>query len=460
MKYYKLLFVIITIFVFQPALGTIINIPGDYLTIQDGIDASVNGDTVLVQPGIHYQHVEFSGHNITLGSLYLISGDSSYISSTIIDAGDSGAAVSFDANEDSTAVLSGFTIQNGYGGAIICHIGTSPTIKKNIITDNYCGAMNIYGSTALVTDNLLINNSTSYNGAAIRCHGGAPIIRNNIFIGNECGAWGGAIYFTSSSPVLINNIIAGNHSWARGGGISFVYSDPVLINNVIYDNTADSSGGGLYCTIESNPVIVNCIIKSNSSPEGDEIFLDDSSFVDITYSNISGGWAGEGNCDFDPAFRDPSNFDFHLMSTYCGDPYDSPCIDAGDLDIFDYILDCDFGLGGTRSDMGAYGGDNLGHPTEVSEQEAIIPESVELLQNYPNPFNASTTIKYYLPSSSEISLSIYNLLGQRIETLFEGVQNPGDHTITWDASDFPSGIYFARAETADRTENIKMVLLK
>jgi hypothetical protein len=87
-------------------------------------------------------------------------------------------------------------------------------------------------------------------------------------------------------------------------------------------------------------------------------------------------------------------------------------------------------------------------------------QKISLLQNYPNPFNAFTTIKYYLPSESETRLSIYNLLGQRVETLLEGVQDPGEHTLTWDASHSPSGIYFARLETRCRTDNIKMVLLK
>jgi len=94
----------------------------------------------------------------------------------------------------------------------------------------------------------------------------------------------------------------------------------------------------------------------------------------------------------------------------------------------------------------------------VSEDQ-IIPGSLSL-NNHPNPFNASTTIRYYIPNKSEISLSIYNLLGQRVETLVEGAQNPGEHTLTWDASHLPSGVYFARLEAGGRTENIKMVLLK
>jgi hypothetical protein len=221
-----------------------------------------------------------------------------------------------------------------------------------------------------------------------------------------------------------------NHAEYAGSG---VYSDSSLshfINNIIWDNWLNE----LYI-VNVPPIFEYCDIQDTLVP-------------------------GIGNISIDPLFRDTANGDFHLMATYCGDPYDSPCIDAGDPDILDFILDCDFGLGGARSDMGAYGGDNLGYPTGIIEEEDITPKTFLLPQNYPNPFNASTNIKYYIPNKSEISLLIYNLLGQRVETLFEGAQIAGEHVLTWDASHLPSGIYFARLETGDRIENIKMVLLK
>lgn len=98
--------------------------------------------------------------------------------------------------------------------------------------------------------------------------------------------------------------------------------------------------------------------------------------------------------------------------------------------------------------------------TNKENENNYSPNAYMLLYNYPNPFNATTTISYYLPSESEISLSIYNLLGQRIETLYEGVQNAGEHALTWDASHLTSGIYFARLEAGRVSENIKMILLK
>lgn len=88
------------------------------------------------------------------------------------------------------------------------------------------------------------------------------------------------------------------------------------------------------------------------------------------------------------------------------------------------------------------------------------PAKFALNQNYPNPFNAATTFRYTIVKEMDVTFSIYDLLGRRVVILSEGVQQPGDHTVTWNAADFPSGIYFARLTVEGRSENIKMVLLK
>ncbi|MEE9555253.1 MAG: M14 family zinc carboxypeptidase [candidate division Zixibacteria bacterium] len=90
----------------------------------------------------------------------------------------------------------------------------------------------------------------------------------------------------------------------------------------------------------------------------------------------------------------------------------------------------------------------------------IHPDLFGLSQNYPNPFNATTRISFKLSNSSDVRLDIYNLLGQRVATLYEGVKDAGEHSVAWNADDHPSGVYFARLETADRSESIRMVLLK
>ena len=115
-----------------------INIPADYSTIQAGINASTNGDTVLVQPGTYVENINYNGKNITVGSLFLTTADTSYISQTIIDGNQNGSVVTFESGEDSTAVLTGFTITNGNsseGGGICCD-HSSPSISNVTITDN------------------------------------------------------------------------------------------------------------------------------------------------------------------------------------------------------------------------------------------------------------------------------------------------------------------------------------
>ena len=96
------------------AFSTTINIPSDYATIQGGIDNSEDGDTVLVQPGLYYENINYNQKNIVLGSLFMTMGDTSYISSTIVDGGDSGSVVTIsDSTPYNRIELNGLKIRNG-----------------------------------------------------------------------------------------------------------------------------------------------------------------------------------------------------------------------------------------------------------------------------------------------------------------------------------------------------------
>ncbi|NGP76153.1 T9SS type A sorting domain-containing protein [Balneolaceae bacterium YR4-1] len=89
-----------------------------------------------------------------------------------------------------------------------------------------------------------------------------------------------------------------------------------------------------------------------------------------------------------------------------------------------------------------------------------IPESVKLNPNYPNPFNPATTISYELKEDSEVLLSIWNIVGQRVVTLVDGMQEAGQHTANWNASEMPSGIYIAQLEVGGQVFIRKMTLIK
>jgi hypothetical protein len=95
-----------------------------------------------------------------------------------------------------------------------------------------------------------------------------------------------------------------------------------------------------------------------------------------------------------------------------------------------------------------------------------IPNSFKLFQNYPNPFNPVTKIKFDIPVDSRIRgndrvvLKVYDILGKEIETLVNEKLNPGTYELTFNASQFPSGVYFYRLQAGDYNETKRMILLK
>jgi hypothetical protein len=94
-----------------------------------------------------------------------------------------------------------------------------------------------------------------------------------------------------------------------------------------------------------------------------------------------------------------------------------------------------------------------------------LPISVMLAQNYPNPFNPTTTIRFTLPVTEKVHLAIYNLLGQKIKTLVDGVRTAGVHEVVWDGKDASgmavgSGVYFYRLETNGVVKTRKMMLIR
>ena len=175
---------------------SVILVPDDYPTIQEGIDAAVNGDTVLVSPGTYVENIDFLGKAITV-----ISSNGPEV--TIIDGGnpvnpDYGSVVIFSKGEGLDSVLDGFTVTNGNG--TLYHI------------DDYDPAC----------------------GGGIFCVNASPTIKNNIITNNniEYGT-GGGIFCNNSSIIIDNNIIQGNYAPSGGGGIECKYGSPTITDNSI-----------------------------------------------------------------------------------------------------------------------------------------------------------------------------------------------------------------------------------
>jgi S-formylglutathione hydrolase len=104
--------------------------------------------------------------------------------------------------------------------------------------------------------------------------------------------------------------------------------------------------------------------------------------------------------------------------------------------------------------------DTLSSVSNLNLTNSYPPTKLLLMQNYPNPFNPSTMIKYQLPMTSYVDLSIYNLLGQKMVTLISERQSSGSYQVEWVASEYSSGVYLYRLQTGKNFETKKMVLMR
>lgn len=102
----------------------------------------------------------------------------------------------------------------------------------------------------------------------------------------------------------------------------------------------------------------------------------------------------------------------------------------------------------------------IGQPTDVSDKDLQTPSNFALIGNYPNPFNNSTVIKFRLADAGNIQLDIFNLLGQKIETLLSGTMSAGEHELVWNGDTASSGVYFYRLTAGDKSAVRKMALIK
>ena len=347
--------------------------------------------------------------------------------------------------------------------------------------DNCGGAicMSGYGKCVIAHCRIVHNSATYVGGGIVLGYGASPVIANNMIANNEAPYGGGLACVGSCHPLTGNNLIIHNDATNLGGGIQMNQnSNPILFNNTIAYNHA-GSGGGIDCRDNSDPTLINNIIWDNTANDGDQVCLYSSNCDPHFYHcDIEGGLSGFGgpgigenyggtyqnNMDSDPMFLDASHNDYHLSDS-------SPCISAG-LDsiqigskwYFSPALDFDGNPrpnpAGSLPDIGAYESLQGNSASGVQVSAKQVPLSCVLMQNYPNPFNPCTTIRYRLPISGFVSLKIYNILGKEIAVLVREVKNEGCHSMEWQSGEHPTGIYFARLESGETVETIRMVLQK
>jgi len=329
-------------------------VPTTYGTIQEGIDAAENGDTVVIGDGTYTgngnRDLVFGGKEITVCSL-------NGPTNCIIDCESSTRGFVFnDLEETDFSVVKGLTITNGSssgnGGAIYC-MNASPAIIKCIFASNY----------------------TNGRGGAIHLGGNSEtIIANCVIRDNLATSSGGGISIEGDDihePIIVNCLIINNHSNFSGGGISCYDCPNLEIHScTIVNNEADINGGGIYgCSNENNILfsIYNSIIWGNTTiTEGHQIQLYNSD-VDLDifnccYSNktndlvINGGIFAEINSIYEnPMFRDPGSPGVGNAGNYRLKP-GTPCFDTGNTSYICWGNDIEGNerINGKTVDMGAW----------------------------------------------------------------------------------------------------------
>jgi predicted outer membrane repeat protein len=241
---------------------------GDYTTIQEGLNAAGTGDTVLVAPGTYDQPLDraldFDGEGIVLMS-------QAGPGATFIDCEGEDRAFYFHNDEDSTAVVDGFSIREGdalSGGAVYMS-WCSPTIKNCIFEWNSANSeggaiLCLNADSPRITDCDFLHNEGG-SGGAINCYRSTAIIEGCEFIDNHAVTMGGAIMLNEcTTPQITGCSFEDNTAEVAGGGIACQDVSDGLLADLTFDaNGCDSEGGGLFCA-RSSPTIADVVFTGNS----------------------------------------------------------------------------------------------------------------------------------------------------------------------------------------------------
>ena len=307
-----------------------------FASIQKGIQLATDGDTVIVEPGTYSTNNAIYDKNIILGSRYLTTGDTSFISNTIIDGGGEGCPLMIYGNVNDSCRVTGLTIQNGTTGCVygqgggVYIEGSNPRLDNLIIKNNHStnfgGGMHIVSSPTLENIKIENNEADELGGGLYIAMGSSPSINNVQIIGNS-SFHGGGIFISENAHATINNtLIVENYQSAENPNdtiFSFDGYAAVEINgsNIQLDGStiANNQSTGILLRNGSNVTLSNSIYWFNEPIVLDSELLDT---INIFYSNIENGIEGLGNIDRNPLFCSISLQDYSLATN-------SPCIGTG-----------------------------------------------------------------------------------------------------------------------------------
>ena len=350
-----------------------------FTTIQPALDASVDGDTIIISPGTYYENI-IVNTNIVLASEHLLTNDTSYISSTIIDGGGLSRVIRLNHVNSSDSIkvtIDGLSVTNGdfpsdYGGGGIYMIasgGWDEAEKHKLILSN----LNIYNNNAdnnqgggvytlgINTDIInctFSNNTSDGHGAGFYLQNSSSIISNSTFLNNISDQNGGAFHVQSMDSVFVLSChIFNNTANDRNGGASIQTFDYLLVDSLdAHNNYGDQRNGGLYAQGGDNIKVLNSTFFQNTTDgDGaglmlqniDSILISNSVFRE-NLSDLEGAalYIASGNSS------DIVNIIDCQFINNTGRNYAGGCIaTAGEIKIQSSIIDSNLADGGSSGGM-------------------------------------------------------------------------------------------------------------
>ena len=309
---------------------------GQTLTIQPDVDvyfdttAPFRVEGKLSIPGTSSGRIRFMQGDTTWGGLHLVGDTGSMLSyvqikGAAVEGDNSGGVLISGTNAEFSNCYICYNTTDGDGGGVYVRNGSAKFIDCRIeenSAEGSGGGICVDSADVEFCGGMILDNTAGESGGGIAVRDSGDVdIKDMYLCGNSAVTSGGAAFVQESDLALTRCLMSRNSS--ADGGVIFVSDEATadLTSCTVVENTSTSHGGALYVVSDAVAHVLNSIFWDNSPPE--EIYAETDAIVSVTYSDIDGGFAGEGNIDADPRFVYPAGLNYELQAN-------SPCVDTGD----------------------------------------------------------------------------------------------------------------------------------